>query len=130
VLPMRILVADDNKMIRGTIVEFLARESGINVCGEASDSADAIQKVTELHPDVVLLDISMPGENGLETARFLKEKFPEIKILIVSQHDCKQMLPPSLEAGASGCIDKARLALDLLPAINALETTSFRQPPP
>ena len=124
---MRILIADDNQFIRRGILALLAHEEGIQVCGEASDSAEAIQKATELQPDIVLLDISMPGGNGLETARLLKQKFPETKILIVSQHDAKQLLPRSLEVGASGCVDKARLAIDLLPKIRGLENTSAGQ---
>ena len=124
---MRILIADDNQFIRRGIVRLLAQEDGIQVCGEASDSAEAIEKATELQPDMILLDISMPGGNGLETARLLKQKFPETKILIVSQHDAKQLLPRSLEVGASGCVDKARLAIDLLPTIRGLENTSAGQ---
>jgi DNA-binding NarL/FixJ family response regulator len=117
---MRILIADDNQIVRQGIAGLLAQEDGIEVCGEASDSADAIQKATELQPDTILLDISMPGGNGLETARILKQKLPETKILIVSQHDPKQMLSHSIKAGASGCVDKARLAIDLVPTIRGL----------
>lgn len=124
---MRILIADDNQSIRRGIAGLLAHEDGLQVCGEASDSAEAIQKATELHPDVILLDISMPGGNGLETARVLKQKFPETRILIVSQHDPRQLLPRSIEAGASGCVDKARLSTDLLPTIRGLENTSAGQ---
>jgi DNA-binding NarL/FixJ family response regulator len=121
---MRILIADDNQFIRRGIVGLLAHEEGIEVCGEASNSAEAIQKATELQPDMILLDISMPGGNGLETARVLKQKSPQTKILIVSQHDPKQLLSPSIEVGASGCVDKARLAIDLLPTIRGLENSS------
>ncbi|HXZ81045.1 MAG TPA: response regulator transcription factor [Terriglobales bacterium] len=126
---MRILIADDNQFVRRAIVGLLAQQDGIEVCGEASDSADAIQKATELQPDMILLDISMPGRNGLETARVLKQKFPETKILIVSQHDPKQMLARSLEVGASGCIEKARLAIDLLPMIRGLQKASCSHVP-
>jgi DNA-binding NarL/FixJ family response regulator len=125
---MRILVADDNQFVRRGIVRLLAQEDGMEVCGEASDSSDAIQKVTELEPDMILLDISMPGGNGLETARILKQKFPKIKILIVSQHNPEQMLSLSIEAGASGCVDKARIAVDLLPTIRGLQNTSVSHP--
>lgn len=123
---MRILIADDNQVVRRGIVRLLAQEEGIKVCGEASDSANAVQKAAELQPDMILLDISMPGANGLETARVLKQMVPDTKILIVSQHDPKLMLSHSIEAGASGCIDKARLAIDLVPTIRGLEKTSVR----
>jgi two-component system, NarL family, response regulator NreC len=118
---VRILIADDNEFVRRGIVGLLAEQVGYEVCAEAVDSAGAIRKAGELHPDLILLDVSMPGTNGLETARILKEKLPQTKILIISQHDPKQMLPLSLEAGADGSVDKARLGRDLLPAIRQLE---------
>jgi two-component system, NarL family, response regulator NreC len=121
---MRILIADDNQFVRRGIVGLLAQEDDLKVCGEASDSADAIHKATELGPDVILLDISMPGGNGLDTARVLKQKLPETKILLVSQHDTQHMLLQLAEVGASGCVDKARLAIDLLPAIRGLQNQS------
>jgi two-component system, NarL family, response regulator NreC len=121
---MRILIADDNEFVRRGILRLLAEQAGCEVCGEASDSADAIRKATELRPNLILLDISMPGTSGLEVARILKQKLPHTKILIISQHDPQQMLPRSLEAGADGAIDKARLGSDLLPAIKKLENVS------
>lgn len=66
----------------------------------------------------------MPGGNGLETTRVLTERFPKTKILIITQHDLKQMLPCALQLGASGCVDKARLGIDLLPAIRNLQKAS------
>ncbi len=121
---MRILIADDNEFIRRGILGLLTRHGGYEVCGEATDSADTIQKASTLHPDLILLDVSMPGTNGLETARIVKEQLPQTKILIISQHDPQQMLLRSLEAGADGSVDKARLSTDLLPAIRELEDTS------
>jgi DNA-binding NarL/FixJ family response regulator len=109
---MRILIADDNPLVRSGIIRLLAQEDGIKVCGEAADAADAIQKVTELQPEMILLDISMPGGNGLETARILKQKFPETKILIISQHDPKQILPRSIEVGANGTTRDRSIADD------------------
>jgi len=77
-------------------------------------------KVDELKPDLILLDLNMPGMNGLSTAQLLRQKYNALKILIISQHDANQLLPRSLEAGAHGCIDKARIAKDLLPALRNL----------
>ena len=104
----------------------LAQQENLEVCGEASDAAEAIQRANELRPDLILLDVSMPGTNGLQTARTLKQQFPGIQILIISQHDPK-MLARSSEVGAEGCLDKARLAMDLLPAIRVLQNRSFEQ---
>jgi DNA-binding NarL/FixJ family response regulator len=121
---MRILLADDNEFVRRGIAGMLAQQEGWELCGEASNSQEAIEKTSELHPDLVLLDVSMPGRNGLETTRVLRQRFPQIKVIIITQHDPRQMLPRSLELGASGCVDKARLASDLLPAIRALQNIS------
>jgi two-component system response regulator NreC len=118
---MRILIADDNEFVRRGITGLLTQEKNLEVCGEATDSAEAIAKTSELNPDLVLLDVSMPGGNGLETTRILKQRLPQTKILIITQHDPRPMLPRALELGASGCVDKARLAFDLLPAIRAVQ---------
>lgn len=117
---MRVLIADDNPLVRRGIVRLLSGDEDLQVCGEASDSNETLQKAGELKPDLILLDVSMPGMNGLDTARLLREKVPAVKILIISQHDSQQLLPRSLEAGANGCVDKAQLATDLLPTLRSL----------
>ncbi len=124
---MRILIADDNELIRRGVADLLANEAGLEVCGEARDGMDALQKAQELHPDLVLLDISMPGITGYETARLLRESIPYIKILIMSFGDQPQLLPRVLEAGADDCVDKARLASDLLGAIKHLKAQTGKQ---
>ncbi len=95
----------------------LSRETNWEICGEASDAKETLEKAAELKPDVVLLDVSMPDANGLETARLLRQQVPSVKILIMSQNDPHHFLLPSLEAGAQACVDKARIATDLVPAI-------------
>jgi two-component system, NarL family, response regulator NreC len=117
---VRILIADDNEMVRRGIAKILSGDAALEVCGEASNSSETLQKADELMPDLILLDVSMRGMNGLETAHLLKQKRPTLKILIISQHDPNQLLPRSLEAGAHGCIDKARIATDLLPTLRNL----------
>jgi two-component system response regulator NreC len=117
---MRILIADDNKLVRRGIVGLLSAENGLEVCGEASDSNETLQKAGVLKPDVILLDVSMPGTNGLNTAHLLRQQLPALKILIVSQNDPDLLLPRSLEAGAHGCVDKARIGTDLVPTLRNL----------
>jgi DNA-binding NarL/FixJ family response regulator len=117
---MRVLIADDNELVRRGTARLLSVEKELEICGEASNSRETLQKPDELMPDLILLDISMPGMNGLNTAQLLRQKLPALKILIISQHDSSQLLPRSLEAGAHGCIDKARIATDLLPALRKL----------
>ena len=120
--PVRILIADDNQLVRRGVAGLISAEQGYEVCGEAADAREAIEKACALRPDLLLLDVSMPDRNGLETARILREKVPETKILIMSQHDPVQLRARTLEAGAHGCVDKARIVQELFPAIReALE---------
>jgi two-component system, NarL family, response regulator NreC len=118
---MQILVADDNELVRRGISSLLAKHADYEVCGQAADSGDTIRKASELRPNLILLDVSMPGTSGLEIVRVLKNDLPQTKILIISQHDPEQMRLRSREAGADGSVDKARLGCDLLPAIRELE---------
>jgi len=114
---MKILVADDNQWVRRGVINILALMPHWEVCGEANDGTEAIQKAAELLPDLILLDVSMPGLNGLDVARLLREKVPAAKILIMSQHDPAVLLPRAIDAGAHGCVDKSRMSTELLPAI-------------
>jgi DNA-binding NarL/FixJ family response regulator len=114
---MRILIADDNERVRRGVVNILAFMPHWEVCGEAKDGTEAVQRAAELLPDLILLDVSMPGLNGLDVARLLREKLPATKILIMSQHDPAVLLSRAIEAGAHACIDKNRLGTELLPII-------------
>jgi two-component system response regulator NreC len=116
---MRILIADDNSSVRSGIADILT-DNAMEVCGEAFNGADALQKAHDLNPDLVLLDVSMPGTNGLEIARVMREELPEIKILVVSQHDLNHLLGSAQKACVDGFIDKNNLGTDLLPAISKL----------
>ena len=118
-LSMRILIADDNQMIRSGVADILSSE-GWDVCGEASDGAEAIEKARELRPDVVLLDVSMPGIDGLETARRLRGENPGVKIVMMSQHESARLLPRAIEVGANACVDKGRVAMDIGDAIRGV----------
>jgi DNA-binding NarL/FixJ family response regulator len=118
---MRILIADDNEYVRCGVRDLLVSQTNLVVCGEARDGAEAIQKARELLPDLILLDISMPGINGLDVARVLRQEMTTAKILIMSQHDPIHLLPRAIEAGAHACVDKSRLSTDLLSTIEDLE---------
>jgi DNA-binding NarL/FixJ family response regulator len=114
---MRILIADDNEPIRRAVTAIVLSDSNCEVCGEAVNGLDVLQKARELLPDVILLDISMPHQNGLEATRLLRQELPKVKIIIMSHHDPIRLLPGAMQAGAHACIDKSRLGPDLLTAI-------------
>lgn len=114
---MRILIADDSDMVRRGVIGILSSEEGWEVCGEATDGSDALRKAQELLPDVILLDISMPGMNGLEATRLLRKQTPKVTIIVISQHEASQLLPRAVEAGADACVDKNRLSTDLVATI-------------
>lgn len=118
---MRILIADDSEVVRRGVCGILSSEKDLEVCGEAKDGLEALQKARELLPDLILLDISMPGMNGLEAARRLREEVRKAKILVISQHDSDQLLPSVIAAGADGCIDKSRLSEDLVASIKTIK---------
>lgn len=117
---MRILIADDNELVRRGVIGLLSVESDWTVCGEARDGSEALQKARELLPDVVLLDVSMPGVNGLEVARRLRIELPKAKLLVISEHDPFLMLPGVIAAGGDACLDKGCLAKDLVATIKNL----------
>jgi two-component system response regulator NreC len=117
---MRILVVDDNERVRLGIIAILSSNEDWQVCGEAKDGTEALEKARELFPDLVLLDVSMPGMDGLETSQRLRREHPSVKILILSQHDPVAMLPQALEAGADGCVDKSRVGSELARAMKSI----------
>jgi two-component system response regulator NreC len=117
---MRILIVDDNERVRRGVKDILASKTDWQVCGEAKDGIEAVQKARELQPDVILLDVSMPGLNGLETAQRLGQQAVNARILMMSQHDPAQLLAGAIQAGAHGCVDKSRLGTDLLASIEAV----------
>jgi two-component system response regulator NreC len=121
---MRILIVDDNERIRRGVMDILASKKNWNVCGEARDGTEAIRKARELLPDLILLDISMPGLNGLEAARLLRQEIANTKILLMSQYDPLPLLPGAMQAGANGCVDKSRLGTDLLSSIERISGIS------
>lgn len=116
---MRILVADDNVMVRSAIAEILS-DGGCELCGEASDGAETLQEARKLRPDVLLLDISMPGLNGLETAGLIRKELPNVKIVMVSHHSLDRFFDEAHKHLADAFVDKSRLGTDLIPTIKKL----------
>jgi DNA-binding NarL/FixJ family response regulator len=118
---MRILIADDSALVRRGVVDILKSRQDWVICGEAENGAETLRMSRTLRPDLILLDISMPDMNGLEVTRLLRQEWSGAKVLVISQHDPLQLQPHAIEAGALGCIDKSRLAADLVSAIEEVE---------
>jgi len=115
---IRVLLAEDHTIVRKGLRSLLEQDFNIVVAGEAGDGHEALEKAKKLHPDIILLDISMPLLNGLEVAKQLSQILPDIKILILSMHDSEEMILESLEAGAKGYILKKAVPDELITAIN------------
>jgi DNA-binding NarL/FixJ family response regulator len=118
--PVRILIADDHELMRRGLRSILATRPDWEVCGEAVDGSDAIEKTKLLHPDILVLDISMPRINGLEVARAVRRDHPETQVVILSQYEESEMRPYAIEAGARGYVSKAEASRQLLSAIESL----------
>lgn len=118
---LRVLVVDDNESVRRSICQILSSQTDIEVVCEAVNGADAVNKIREHQPDVVLLDITMPTMSGLEAAEIIKREFPSIQILIVSQHDTRGFQWAALGAGVSGYVIKSNVARDLIPELRRVQ---------
>jgi len=117
---IRILVVDDHAIIRDGIRALLNLYDDLEIVGEAEDGKAGVEKTLELLPDVVIMDIGMPVMDGLEATRRIAKKNPEIKILVLTQHDNKEYILSAIRAGVSGYIPKKALGSDLVSAIRAV----------
>lgn len=128
--PIRVLVADDHTIVRTGIRHVLESEAGFEVVGEAANGSEALSLVAQLRPDVVVLDISMPGESGLKVAARLRDSSPEPKVLVLSMHDNAEYVLESVRAGADGYLLKDTAVAELRSAIRAVcRGESYFSPP-
>jgi len=119
--PIRVLVVDDHLVVRRGLRSMLADAENVQVVGGASNANEAIERVGSLQPDVVLLDIKMPGMDGLRLIRFLKQEHPQVKIVMLTIYDDEQFLVEAFRAGAHGYLLKNVGREELL---NVLRTVS------
>jgi DNA-binding NarL/FixJ family response regulator len=119
-MAIRILLVDDHPIVRQGLKTLLEGQLGWEVVGEASDGLEALDKAASLQPDVLVLDVTMPGMNGLEACRLLRQRAPDVEILFVTQHDSPQMMREALDAGARGYVVKSNAARDLLEAVKSV----------
>jgi DNA-binding NarL/FixJ family response regulator len=116
----RVLIVDDHALVREGITAFLKMCDDIEVVAEASDGLEAIEKVKKIHPDIILMDISMPKLGGFEAVTEIKKIAPHAKILILSQYDDREYISRFLKAGVSGYLLKKAVGSDLITAIRAV----------
>src|SRR3954468_20992705 len=120
---MRILVVDDQQVVRAGVRALLEADPDIEVCGEGIDGLDAIGKARELLPDAVVMDVSMPNLSGIEATRELVSLYPEIRVVMLSQHDFPHIIQQSLNAGACAYVVKSAVKTDLLKALKEKTAT-------
>lgn len=119
-MAFRIFIADDHEVVRKGLMSLLQVQPDWQVCGEAADGREAVEKASQLNPDVVILDIGMPSLNGLEATRQILKTNPTAKILILTLHDSDSVVREVLNAGARGFLLKSDAARDLVAAVEAL----------
>lgn len=117
---IRILLADDHVVVREGIRQLIQHEEDMQVVGEASDGEEAVRLVDQLEPDMVLMDISMPGLNGIEATRRIKESRPSVSVLVLTAYDNDEFIFAILEAKAAGYLLKNARGQELLNAIRAV----------
>jgi DNA-binding NarL/FixJ family response regulator len=121
VKPFRILIADDHEVVRRGIRVLIESHPGWEVCGDAVDGREAVERTRELRPDMVLLDIGMPNLNGIEAARQILANCPATHILILTMHYSQQTVKEVLAVGARGFLLKSDAGRDLLTAVEAVQ---------
>ena len=117
---IKVVLADDHAIVREGTRELIQREPDLEVIGEASDGAEAVALAEKLAPDVVIMDISMPGVNGIEATRLIKKVRPTTAVLILTAYDSEQYIMAILEAGAAGYLLKSVRGQELIEAIRSV----------
>jgi DNA-binding NarL/FixJ family response regulator len=119
---LRVLLADDHRVVREGLSCLITDESDMEVVGEVSNGADALQQAVELRPDVVVMDVAMPVLNGVEATRRIKQAAPEIKVIALTVYEHQSYVRELLGAGADGYLLKRAAAHELIAALRAVRT--------
>ena len=117
---LKIFLVEDHTIMRRGLASLLRTEIGAEVVGEAKDGITALEQVGDCHPDAVLMDISMPRMNGIEATRRIRQKFPRLKILILSMYNNPSLVNQALQAGASGYLLKESMVEELSQALDTV----------
>jgi CheY-like chemotaxis protein len=119
-LMITVLLADDHDLMRQGIKTLLESHRNFEICGEARNGVEAVDKAIDLRPDVVVLDVSMPEMNGLEAARHIRDRAPDTKILVFTVYDSTDMVRDMIDAGAHGYVLKSDAYSHLAAAVEAV----------
>ena len=117
---IKVMIVDDHAILRDGIRALLGLHDDVEIIGEASEGKEAVEKALELEPDVVVMDIAIPGMDGLEATRRIKKKNSKVQILVLTQHDNKEYVLSSIKAGAAGYVPKRAMGSELVSAIRAV----------
>jgi DNA-binding NarL/FixJ family response regulator len=117
-VPIRIVIADDHAVVRSGLRGLLRTDPALEVVGEARDGMETLRLAETLHPDLVLLDITMPPENGIKTAKRLKQEHPEIIVLFLTMHEEEDLLREAIRAGAAGYVIKRAEESEIIQAVH------------
>lgn len=120
-MKLRILIADDHEVVRRGLCALLQSHEGWEICGDAKDGREAVEKAKQLNPDIVILDVGMPNLNGLAATRQLLQQNPQQKVIVLTITDSDQVIREALDAGARGFVLKSDAARDLVSAVEALQ---------
>ena len=121
---LSVLLVEDHAIVRQGIKALLAEEPDIVVVGEAGDGGQALALVQELRPDIVLMDLSLPGVGGIEATRQVRERFPETRVVVLSMHESEEYVYRALRAGASAYVVKQSTSTELALALRAVAAGS------
>src|ERR1700756_3154019 len=120
-MKLRILIADDHEVVRRGLCALLQAREGWEICADAKDGREAVDKARQLKPDVVILDVGMPNLNGLAATRQIMQQEPDIKVIVLTITDSDQVIREALDAGARGFVLKSDAARDLVTAVEAVQ---------
>lgn len=118
--PIRVLLIDDHALVRAGIRALLGRHEGVEVVGEAAGGREALRLIEELQPDIVLLDIALPGLSGLEVLAESTKRFPHVRVIILTVHEAGEYALRALRAGAAGYLPKSAASIELHKAIDTV----------
>jgi DNA-binding NarL/FixJ family response regulator len=129
-MPKRILIVEDEVSVRNAVRTFFEHQSGLEVCGEAANGLEGLEKATELRPDLVLLDLSMPIMNGVEVASLIRSRMPNTPVVLYTMFDDVLGKPLAATLGIAAIVSKSDGLAKLLARIEALlESSTLVQPP-